>query len=95
MISFREKLEDYTEHDFIEFLNCMLEPPKHLDEDEAIAYLDELVAHFVKITQHPSTTDLLFYPRPGVPDTSEGILQEVKVWRENNGLPGFKHNPFS
>ncbi|NQD94293.1 bacteriocin immunity protein, partial [Pseudomonas sp. CrR25] len=31
-----------------------------------------------------------FYPAAGVDDSPEGVLSEVKKWREANGLPGFK-----
>lgn len=90
MIYFREQLEDYTEEEFFNFLSELFYPNEHLDDEAAGAHLDKITEHFLKVTQHPTGTDLLCYPRPGVPDTPEGILQEVKEWREKNGKPGFK-----
>ncbi|WP_205881600.1 bacteriocin immunity protein [Pseudomonas argentinensis] len=45
---------------------------------------------FVAIADHPSGTDLLFYPPATRPDTPEGVLQEIKEWRAANGKPLFK-----
>jgi hypothetical protein len=90
LISFREKLEDYTEGEFLNFLRELFHPHEHLDDNAAATHLENVTEHFIKVTEHPAGTDLLCYPRPGVPDTPEGILQEVKEWREKNGKPGFK-----
>ncbi|WP_016676051.1 bacteriocin immunity protein, partial [Yersinia pestis] len=48
------------------------------------------VRHFTKITEHPSGSDLIYYPEDGADDSPEGILELVKKWRAENGKPGFK-----
>lgn len=90
MNDLKEKLEDYTEAEFLHFIATICDAPAGLSADEYDAYTIPRINHFAKISGHPAETDLIFYPRPGVPDTPEGILQEVKEWREKNGLPGFK-----
>ncbi|RMM38271.1 Colicin/pyocin immunity protein [Pseudomonas amygdali pv. lachrymans] len=52
--------------------------------------MDRLVKHFVKVTEHPAQTDVIFYPEEGQEDTPEGILKTIKEWRAKNGKPGFK-----
>lgn len=42
------------------------------------------------ICEHPDGSDLIYYPREGREDSPEGIVQEVKEWRQANGKPGFK-----
>ncbi|KWT10329.1 hypothetical protein AL047_15180 [Pseudomonas syringae pv. broussonetiae] len=49
-----------------------------------------LLKHFVKVTEHPAQTDVIFYPEEGQEDTPEGILKTIKEWRAKNGKPGFK-----
>ncbi|MDK6923875.1 bacteriocin immunity protein, partial [Escherichia coli] len=49
-----------------------------------------LLEHFVKITEHPDGTDLIYYPSDNRDDSPEGIVKEIKEWRAANGKPGFK-----
>jgi len=86
----KSKLEDYTEAEFLSFLENLFEPSIPLEGDAYGDYIDIQVKHFVEITEHPAKTDLIFYPREGVEDSPRGILKEVKDWREKNGKPGFK-----
>lgn len=51
---------------------------------------DALLENFIKITEHPSGVDLIYYPENGEDDSPEGILRIVKEWRAKNGKPGFK-----
>nr|WP_250188568.1 bacteriocin immunity protein [Escherichia coli] len=53
-------------------------------------YLDTLVDHFIKITEHPKKGDLIFYPNSQEDGEPENILKIVKEWRRSQGLPLFK-----
>ncbi|HCL5075279.1 TPA: bacteriocin immunity protein, partial [Salmonella enterica] len=56
MFNFKEKIEYYTEMEFIEFLR---EFRKATRKDQSLKgkkleiYIDDLVDHFIKITEHP------------------------------------------
>jgi len=81
----KEKLEHFTEAEFLEYVRH-LQMIGYRDEKEDI----EAVAEFERLTEHPSGSDLLFYPDPSRPDTPEGVVEEIKAWRAANGKPGFK-----
>ena len=87
---FEEKIEDYTEAEFLTFLTALTDFPDNLKGRALEVYLDRLVTHFELITEHPEGSDVIFYPQEGQEDTAEGILKEVKRWRAHNGKPGFK-----
>lgn len=69
-------------------LDKILENISDPDADEK--QLDDLVDEFERLTEHPSGSDLMFWPAPGSDASIEGILNEVERWRLENGLPGFK-----
>ncbi len=77
-------LSDYTESEFLDLLKSIISS-QGSEKD-----VDALVFHFEKISEHPSGSDLIFYPGDGEDDSPEGITETVKKWREDNGLPGFK-----
>ncbi|MBD9657480.1 bacteriocin immunity protein [Pseudomonas sp. PDM12] len=79
------KLEEFTEAEFLEFVEKVCAADFETEEQN-----DAAVRNFVAIAEHPSGTDLLFYPAPTRPDTPEGIVQEIKEWRAANGKPLFK-----
>jgi hypothetical protein len=87
---FKDKLEDYTETEFLAFLRGFNDFPDGLHGKELEAYLDRLLTHFVLVTEHPGRSDVIFYPKEGQEDSPEGILKEVKEWRAANNKPGFK-----
>ncbi len=86
----KRSLEDYTEAEFMLLLREFFEDTSDLKGAALETYLSQLTDHFVSIVGHPRGSDLIFYPAPGVDDSPEGLLSEVKKWREANGLPGFK-----
>ncbi len=90
MSIFKEKLEDYTEAEFLMFLGELFHQTSGLQGRKLEEYLDSLVSHFVAVTEHPDRSDVLFYPKEGQDDSPEGILKEVKAWRSANNKPGFK-----
>lgn len=87
---FKEKIEDYTEAEFLSFLKEFFEDNNELTGDELGEYTSKLAKHFEKVTEHPEKSALIFYPKQGREDSPEGILNEIKIWREQNGKPGFK-----
>lgn len=95
------KLEDYTETEFLQFVRQFFktEDTEQSDEDDdndldaleaSEKHFDGLVDHFEMITEHPSGSDLIYYPEDDMEDSPEGILEEVKKWRTANGKTGFK-----
>jgi Colicin immunity protein / pyocin immunity protein len=89
-MDFKKRLEDYTETEFLLLLNELFENPKKLRGDDFEKRSFGKVDHFEIITEHPGKSDVIFYPREGVEDSPEGILNEIKEWRVLNGKPGFK-----
>ncbi|MDF0732708.1 bacteriocin immunity protein [Pseudomonas entomophila] len=78
------QLSDYTETEFLAFVRKTYYAnfPSEAEQIEA-------VLEFERLTEHPSGSDLLYYPEPGK-DGPEFIVAEVKAWRAANGKPGFK-----
>lgn len=87
---FKERLEDYTEAEFLEFLKGFSNFPDGLQGKALEVHLDRLLEHFLVVTEHPDGSDVIFYPKEGQEDSPEGILKEVKEWRAANNKPGFK-----
>ncbi|POA70819.1 bacteriocin immunity protein [Pseudomonas sp. DP16D-R1] len=90
MIFFKEKLEDYTEAEFLTFLGEFFHQTSSLKGRALEEYRDRLLSHFELVPEHPDRSDVIFYPREGQEDSPEGILKEVKAWRAANNKPGFK-----
>lgn len=51
---------------------------------------DELLEAFIDLSEHPSGSDLIYYPEPGEQATPEAIAEKVIQWRKANGKPGFR-----
>ncbi|AWA98991.1 TPA: bacteriocin immunity protein [Vibrio harveyi] len=79
-----DRLEDYTEFEFLELLNTIISAE---GSDE---YQDELLENFIATTEHPEGSDLIYYPENPEDGKSESIVRIVKEWRLSQGLPGFK-----
>ncbi len=63
MFNFKEKIEYYTEEDFLGLLaefRASTRQNKLLDGDELEDYIDRLTDHFTEITEHPAQGDLIF-----------------------------------
>ena len=80
-----KKLSDYSEKEFLDLVRkiCRAEGPTEEDDNR-------LVREFRRLAEHPSGSDFIFYPDDGKDDSPEGIVKEVKEWRQANGKPGFK-----
>lgn len=90
MFKFKQNLEEYTEDEFIEFLNELISPDKSLKGKRLENYWDKLMDHFIEITGHPKKGDLVAYPEKPEDDEPENIMRIVKEWRKSQGLPLFK-----
>ncbi|EMH2331176.1 TPA: bacteriocin immunity protein [Citrobacter freundii] len=89
----KQKLEDYTEAEFIEFiefLNELFENPNNLKGREFESHSNMLVKHFDKIVDHPEGNGLTFYPPDDSEDSLQGVINEIKRWRKFQGRPSFK-----
>lgn len=84
-MSEKKTISDYTEKEFLELAKniCSANYPT---EEEA----DRAVKEFVRLSEHPDGTDIIFYPSPEQDDTPEGLVKQIKEWRAKNGKPGFK-----
>ncbi|WP_338580701.1 bacteriocin immunity protein [Pseudomonas sp. MAG733B] len=87
---FKEKFEDYTEAEFLEFLRELYEEREDLSADEFDELIIQGVHHFELITEHPDRSDVIFYPKDGCVSTPEDVLRVIKGWRAANNKPGFK-----
>ena len=83
----KNDISDYTEAEFLKLLQVICNAETSSEEE-----LIKLVTHFEKITEHPSGSDLIYYPKKGEDDSPAGILKTVKEWRVKNGKPGFKQS---
>ncbi|PQQ28047.1 bacteriocin immunity protein [Photorhabdus hindustanensis] len=81
----KEKLEDYTESEFLEFARKVCNADYATEDEASVAVQD-----FIRLSEHPDGTDILFYPSPGQDDSPEEIVKQIKEWRARNGKPGFK-----
>jgi hypothetical protein len=82
----KSSFSDYTEQEFVEFVDEIRKEDRAPTDDRA----DILLMHFNEIIGHPSGMDLIYYPEPGADTSPAGIARTVAAWREANGLSGFK-----
>jgi hypothetical protein len=87
---FKEKLEDYTESEFLELLRPAFSSKNNLTAKAFEKLVTKIVLHIEKITEHPERYAVVTRPPIGREDSPEGVLQEVKRWRAENNKPGFK-----
>lgn len=82
----KSTLAEYTESEFLELLELILETNGKQSDD----VLDPLLEHFEMITEHPSGTDLIYWPETAEQGEPHQIIRIVKEWRLANGKGGFK-----
>ncbi|CZF86943.1 bacteriocin immunity protein [Grimontia sp. NTOU-MAR1] len=81
----KEKFEDYTEEEFLQFVIDIYEA--NGTEEET----DQWIMHFHNVVGHPLGAGLIVDPAVEIEDDSpQGVVNEVVKWRHTNGLPGFK-----
>lgn len=77
-------ITDITELEFLTFVKKIYNADYDTEEAHTHAVLE-----FERISEHPSGSDLLFYPDIGK-SGPEAIVKEIKEWRAANEKPGFK-----
>ncbi|PMZ91317.1 MULTISPECIES: bacteriocin immunity protein [unclassified Pseudomonas] len=85
-----KSITEYTESEFLEFLQDFFVNRTDLKGARFIEYQDKLMQRFETIIENPQGSDLICYPGEGAEDSPQGVLDRVKQWRAANGKPGFK-----
>ncbi|AVB22545.1 bacteriocin immunity protein [Pseudomonas avellanae] len=85
----KEKIEDYTEAEFMEVLNELFNGVSATKEN-AEEYVISLIDHITEVTEHPEKSDLLYYPPEGREDSAAGVMKEIKEWRAKKWQAGFQ-----
>lgn len=81
----KNRLEDYTESEYKRLILRLFKGDYSSEEE-----LEEIVETIVNTSEHPSGSNILYFPEEGVEDSPEGVLSTIKQWRVANGKPGFK-----
>ncbi|HGW3588826.1 TPA: bacteriocin immunity protein [Serratia marcescens] len=81
----KKKISDYTEAEFLNFVKKIFDVQNTTEEEDIRNILE-----FKRLCEHPSGSDLIYYPDENREDSPEGVVKEVKEWRFKNGKPGFK-----
>lgn len=80
----KKNISDYTEVEFKKIIEAII----NCEGDEKDQ--DNNLEHFVSVTEHPSGSDLIYYPEGNNNGSVEAIIKEIKEWRAKNGKSGFK-----
>ncbi len=80
----KKNISEYTEKDFLCLVSDIYECNGSENE------IDEWVEEFIRLVKHPEGSDLIFYPPDNRDDSPEAIINEIKRWYKDNGLPLFK-----
>lgn len=81
-----KQISDYTEKEFLDFVRKLFDVSNTTEAEDIKNILE-----FKRLTEHPDGSDLIYYPSEDREDSPEGVVQEVKEWRQANGKPGFKN----
>lgn len=82
----KKSISDYTEQEFLALVSRIYNAEEESEEEDVNNLLE-----FERLCEHPDGSDLIYYPREDREDSPEGVVQEVKEWRQANGKPGFKN----
>lgn len=82
----KTKFSDFTEQEFFTFLQSIMDPEDGISERAH----ERRIHLFVEISEHPTASDLIYWPEEDGLDTPENIVRIIKEWRTKNGKPGFK-----
>lgn len=80
----KSRFNEYTEQEFTELVREIVEAVGSSEHQ------DKLLEHFISVAEHPSGSDLIYYPDDDANSSPERITEIVKNWRADQGLPGFK-----
>ncbi|MDF0731975.1 bacteriocin immunity protein [Pseudomonas entomophila] len=80
----KKTISDYTESEFLDFVTKIHTANYDIDQEHINALFE-----FERLSEHPEKSNL-FISADADKDSPEAIVQEVKIWRADNGKPGFK-----
>ncbi|MBV4413706.1 bacteriocin immunity protein [Enterobacteriaceae bacterium YMB-R22] len=81
----KKSISDYTEQEFLALVSRIYNAEGESEEEDVNNLLE-----FERLCEHPDGSDLIYYPREGREDSPEGVVKEVKEWRQAHSKPGFK-----
>lgn len=81
----RISLQEFTEQEFTELARKIL-----LAEFENTEGLLKAATEFVLLSGHPAGTDLICYPQDFNITTPQSMVEVIKSWRDQQGLPCFR-----
>ncbi|HGJ5868510.1 bacteriocin immunity protein [Arsenophonus nasoniae] len=81
----KKNISDYTEKEFLGLVRKLFNVENTSEQEDVRNILE-----FKRLSEHPDGSDLIYYPKENREDSPEGVVKEVKEWREKNGKPGFK-----
>ncbi|HAL69816.1 bacteriocin immunity protein [Pseudomonas fulva] len=84
-----KEITDYTEQEFFQLVYALYHgDPKYFPNDKEHT---RGVLEFDRLAQHPAKWNLIYRPhRVGIASSPQAVVDEVKRWRAEQGLPGFK-----
>jgi len=80
-----KNITEYTEKEFLDFVKKICTADYSTEQEHTNA-----VFEFERISEHPSGSDLFYFPEPGHDSSPEAIVEIVKKWRTANNMPNFK-----
>ncbi|NIE74550.1 bacteriocin immunity protein [Pantoea sp. Tr-811] len=87
----KDRISDYTEHEFLELVHGIYHGDPVLYPTDR-KHTDGIIK-FERLCEHPLGSDLIFYPsKVGIKDSPQSVVEAVKKWRAEQGLPGFKES---
>jgi isocitrate dehydrogenase len=83
-VKLKNNISDYTEAEFKKVVEAII----NCEGDEKTQ--DDYLENFISVSEHPSGSDLIYYPENNNDGSVNNIIKEIKDWRAKNGKPGFK-----
>ncbi|WP_394134309.1 bacteriocin immunity protein [Aliivibrio fischeri] len=80
----KNNLSDYTEDEFLSFLEAFWNGEGTEDEE------DEFISKFNQIVKHSDKSGLITHPKLPENDSPNGVISEIKTWYADQGIPCFK-----
>ncbi|MBJ9976127.1 bacteriocin immunity protein [Pseudomonas sp. S75] len=82
-------ISDFTEAEFYELVNAIYHADPEVFPNERAH--TQAILEFERLAEHPLGSSVIFHPtRNGLKDGPEEVVEVIKRWRVEQGLPGFK-----
>ncbi|MBI6923567.1 bacteriocin immunity protein [Pseudomonas putida] len=84
-----KEITDFTEREFFQLVYALYHSdPQYFPNDREHT---RGILEFERLVQHPAKSNLIYRPhRVGIESSPQAVVDEVKRWRAEQGLPGFK-----